>query len=155
MTLYELKTVLKNNIESVGLYMALTEKMKVFAREYYKNGGNGTDAYIAAYDTENRVTASREAHELLKRADILEYIKTLNIPQENKAISERQKKRDIIWDRIEKCILSGDDTAIARYMDILNKMDAEYININKNIEDKTADIKELDTSLLEKLAMSS
>lgn len=135
--------------------MALTEKMKVFAREYYKNGGNGTDAYIAAYDTENRVTASREAHELLKRADILEYIKTLNIPQENKAISEREKKRAIIWEGIEACRNSGDHSGIARYMDILNKMDAEYININKTIDDKTADIKELDKSILEKLVMSS
>ena len=130
--------------------MALTEKMKRFCREYYANGGNGTEAYLTAYDTDNRVTASREAHELIKRSDVLEYIKTLNIPQENQAISEREKKRSIIWDRINECITIGDDAAIARYMDILNKMDAEYININR-IEKEDTPIDNLDTDKLIKL----
>ena len=49
--------------------MALTEKMKRFAREYFANGGNGTEAYLTAYNTENRVTASRESHELLKKPE--------------------------------------------------------------------------------------
>lgn len=131
--------------------MALTEKMKRFCREYYTNGGNGTEAYLTAYDTDNRVTASREAHELIKRSDVLEYIKTLNIPQENQAISEREKKRTIIWDRINECITIGDDVAIARYMDILNKMDSEYININRTIDDSKQDINNLDTDKLIKL----
>ena len=130
----------------------LTEKMKRFAREYYANGGNGTEAYLVAYDTENRVTASRESHELLKRADILEYIKALNIPQENKAISERERKRRIIWERIEVCIENGNDSAVARYMDILNKMDSEYININKNVDDTKTAIDELDVDTLRALA---
>lgn len=132
--------------------MALTEKMKKFAREYYKNGGNGTDAYIIAYDTDSRTTAQRESSLLLKRPDINEYIKALNLPNENKAISEREKKRSIIWDRINSCIISGDDAAIARYMDILNKMDSEYININRNIEDRSSEITTLDNETLLKLA---
>ena len=119
--------------------MPLTEKMKRFAREYYKNGGNGTDAYIAAYNTKNRVTASRESHELLKRSDILEYVKALNIPQENKAISEREKKRKVLWDIIHAPDANYND--ICRAMDILNKMDSEYINISKTIEDSTPNIK--------------
>lgn len=128
--------------------MALTEKMKVFAREYYKNGGNGTEAYLIAYDTENRVTASRECHELLKRADILEYIRALNIPQENKAISERERKRAVLWEIIE----NGDNSDKCRALDILNKMDSEYININRNIEEKPAEIVQLDTNTLKKLS---
>ena len=130
--------------------MALTEKMKVFAREYYKNGGNGTEAYLIAYDTINRVTASREAHELLKRQDINEYIKALNIPQENKAISEREKKRAVLWDIIN----NGDYADKCRAMDILNKMDAEYININRNIETHETEIINLDTNTLKQLTAS-
>lgn len=129
----------------------LTEKMKVFAREYYVNGGNGTEAYLTAYDTDNRVTASREAHELLKRADVLEYIKALNIPQENKAISEREKKRAIIWEEIEHAREQQDHSAIARYMDILNKMDAEYININRNIDDTHEKLDTLDIDTLKSI----
>ena len=124
--------------------MALTEKMKVFAREYYKNGGNGTDAYLAAYNTDNRITASREAHELLKRLDILEYIKALNVPQENKAISEREKKRQFLWNMIEN---ATNDSDKLRAMDILNKMDSEYINIQRIEKDETP-ISDLDTTKL-------
>lgn len=129
----------------------LTEKMKVFAREYYKNGGNGTEAYITAYNTENRVTASREAHELLKRSDILEYIKALNIPQENKAISERQKKRTILWEELENARTQQDHNAVARYMDILNKMDSEYINTTRIESDNKTVINGLSTETLQQL----
>ena len=37
-------------------------------------------------------------------------------------------------------------------MDILNKMDAEYVNINRNIVDKPADIVQLDTAVLRRLS---
>ena len=127
--------------------MPLTEKMKRFAREYYSNGGNGTEAYITAYDTDNRVTASRESHELLKRDDITEYIKTLNKPQEKQAISDRQKKLDILWEELENARKQNDHTAVARYLDILNKMQGEYkeqttVNDNKTVVN-TLDIETL------------
>ena len=129
--------------------MALTEKMKSFCREYYTNGGNGTEAYLKIYDTESKTTASREASVLLKRPDVYEYIKALNIPQENKAISEREKKRSILWSFINDT--TKDDSDRLRAMDLLNKMDAEYININKNIDDTTQSIQELDTTTLLRL----
>ena len=87
-----------------------------------------------------------------KQQEILEYIKTLNIPQENAAISEREKKRKLLWDGIERCIAKEDENGVARYMDILNKMDSEYININRNIEDKQTEIINLDTNTLKKLS---
>lgn len=127
--------------------MALTEKMKVFAREYYKNGGNGTDAYLTAYNSTNKVSAAREAHELLKRVDILEYIKALNIPQENKAISERERKRKVLWEIIE----NGDNNDKCRAMDILNKMDSEYTNINVNHNENNIDLKSIDLAALKTL----
>lgn len=135
--------------------MALTEKMKAFAREYFKNGGNGTEAYLIAYDTDNRTTASRESWVLLQRDDISEYIKTLNIPSEIKAISEREKKRELIQQRILACIEKEDDTNARGWMDILNKMDSEYVNINRNITDSTEEIHDLDTDKLIRLVTTA
>lgn len=126
----------------------LTEKMKAFAREYYNNGGNGTEAYLVAYNTDSRTTAQRESSLLLKRADINEYIKALNIPNENKAISEREKKRAVLWEIIN----TGDNNDKCRAMDILNKMDAEYINVNVNKNDPSTDLTKLDISMLKTLS---
>lgn len=131
--------------------MALTEKMKAFCREYVSNNGNGTQAYLTAYNSKSEASASIESCKLLRRDDITEYISALNKPMENRIQNEREKKRSIIWDRINKCIESGDDTAIARYMDILNKMDQEYINLNKNLDDQTTAVQELDTTTLLRL----
>ena len=126
----------------------LTEKMKAFAREYYNNGGNGTEAYLVAYNTDSRTTAQRESSLLLKRADINEYIKALNIPNENKAISEREKKRAVLWEIIN----TGDNNDKCRAMDILNKMDAEYINVNVNKNDSSVDLNNIDLSTLKTLS---
>lgn len=132
--------------------MALTEKQKNFCREYFSNGGNGTQAYLTAYDSNSEVSASREAYKLLKEDEIQEFLQALNKPLNDVAISEREKKRALIWQRIEYCIATNDDNAVARYMDILNKMDAEYVNINRNIEDKPTEIVKLDTDTLRKLS---
>ena len=132
--------------------MALTEKQKNFCREYFSNGGNGTQAYLTAYNGTSEVAAANESSLLLKRDDIRDYLNALNKPLEEQAISEREKKRALIWQRIEYCIATNDDNAVARYMDILNKMDAEYININRNIEDKPTEIVKLDTDTLRKLS---
>lgn len=129
----------------------LTEKQKNFCREYVRNNGNGTQAYLTAYNSKSETSASIEASKLLRRDDITEYISALNKPMENRIQNEREKKRQIIWDRIEQCIQSGDDTAIARYMDILNKMDSEYININRNIDNTQGNIQDLDTTTLLRL----
>jgi phage terminase small subunit len=129
----------------------LTEKQKNFCKEYIRNNGNATQAYLYAYDSKSETSAAIEASKLLKRDDITEYLRVLNKPIENKITNERVRKRNIIWERIEACIASGDDAAIARYMDILNKLDGEYINITKNLDDKQTNITKLDTSTLEKL----
>ena len=125
----------------------LTEKMKTFAQEYFKNGGNGTEAYLVAYDTYSRTTAQRESSLLLKRSDILEYIRALNIPNENKAISEREKKREWLWNMIEN---AANDSDRLRAMDILNRMDSEYM-YTQTQENKNTEIQELNTDTLLKL----
>lgn len=131
----------------------LTEKMKAFCREYVGNGGNGTDAYMAAYDSQSPVSANVESVKLLQREDVREYMAELRKPLEvvaiTTALSERDKKRQVLWDIINNAESNADR---CRAIDILNKMDSEYININRNIEDNSALIADLDDDVLRKLS---
>lgn len=134
----------------------LTIKQANFCQEYVKNGGNGTQAYLTAYDSNSPTSAQIEASRLLDREDIQEYIKKLRKPIEKavlrKVINEREYKKKLIQERIEECIARGDDAAIARYLEIWNKMDGEYVNINKDITERETEIKNLDTATLQQLA---
>lgn len=134
----------------------LTIKQSRFCEEYIKNGGNGTQAYLTAYDSNSPTSAQIEASRLLDREDIQEYIKKLRKPIEKavmrKVLNEREKKKQIIQERLEACIAREDDAAIARYLEIWNKMDGEYVNINKDITERETDIKNLDNATLMKLA---
>ena len=135
--------------------MALTEKQETFCRNII-SGMSGKDSYISAYNSKgSEQNAYNEASKLLAREDIQERLKVLRKPLEihaqTSALTEREKKKAIIWERIEACIANNDDSSVARYMDILNKMDSEYINVNRNITDSNEDIQELDTEKLIRL----
>lgn len=119
-------------------------------------GMNGKDSYIAAYQNKsNDNTAYKESMKLLSRSDIQDRIKELRKPLElqaqTKALTERDKKKAIIWEEIDHARQEKDHAAIARYLDILNKMDQEYININKDISDDKTNIETLDNDTLFKL----
>ena len=135
--------------------MALTAKMMKFCDEYIKCG-NATQAYISAYDSNGGPSAGIEASRLMQREDIQAYIMKLRKPIEKavkrKIINEREYKKKLIQERIDECVARGDDAAIARYLEIWNKMDGEYINITKDITDNDADIRNLDTATLQLLA---
>lgn len=133
----------------------LTEKQKNFCREYFRNGGNGTQAYLFAYDSKSEVAAANESSLLLKREDIQEYLKTLNRPLERKAISEREKVKKILWDRLQKAIDREDDITIIRITDQINRMNSEYAQVNVNLEEKQSNIDHLDTGTLLKLVKTS
>ena len=128
----------------------LSQKMKNFCCEYVRTGSS-KEAYLKAYDTTNERIAGQEGSKLLLRDDVMEYIMELNKPIVNKVTNEREKKRKIIWNRIEKAIARNDDTAIARYMDILNRMDSEYVNINRNVDDSSETLASLNTEQLKQL----
>ena len=136
----------------MGRSTGLTENMRHFCREYIANGGVGYKAYLAAYTNNNYTdqTAREEASRMLARQDIKDYLETLRKPLEIKAINERQTKRDILWGWINDETLDHNDRL--RAMDILNKMDNEYVNINRNIEENPNNVKFLDTETLAKLA---
>lgn len=134
----------------------LTPKQMKFCENYLQNGGKSTEAYIAAYDTEGGSFAPVEASRLLKREDIQNYIKKLRKPVEKavirKMVNERDYKKKVIQERLEACIARDDDAGAARWMEIWNKMDGEYVNINKDITDHKTEIGNLDNATLLKLA---
>ena len=127
----------------------ITEKEKHFAREYHSNGGNATQAYLTAYDSNSPTSAAQEGYKLLQKDRVKKYLAALNRPAEIKAQSEREKKRQWLWKMIES---ADSDSDRLRAMDILNKMDSEYININRNIDDTSTALEGVDTSTLKLLA---
>jgi phage terminase small subunit len=133
----------------------LTPKQEKFC-EYIVSGMDGVTAYENAYNTKATPQVKRnESMKLLKRDDITERITELRKPllnhAQNTAISERERIKAILWDRLEKAIDRGDDQTITRITDQINRMNAEYININKNIDEQKTPIEHLDTDTLLKL----
>ena len=130
----------------------LTPKQEKFC-QCIVSGMSGKDSYITAYENKsNDNTAYKEAMKLLDREDIQTRIKDLRKPLElqakTQALTEREKKRAVLWEIIN----TGDNNDKCRAMDILNKMDAEYINVNVNKNDSTTDLTNLDTSVLKTLS---
>lgn len=136
--------------------MALTEKQEQFCRNII-SGMSGKDSYISAYNAKCKdQVAYNEASKLLMRDDIQAKLAIMRKPLEAKAISEalmnREEKKRLIMERIEHCKTKDDDVAIARYLDMLNKMDSEYINITKHIDDTATPLTELNMDDLKRLA---
>lgn len=133
----------------------LTEKQRRFCQAYINNGGVGVEAYMTAYDATSRKAGAVEASKLLDHPEIQKYLEKLRKPIEKavkrKIINEREYKKKLIQERIEDCVERGDDAAIARYIEIWNKMDGEYVNITKDVTDSDTVIKELDTATLMQL----
>lgn len=127
----------------------LTPNMKRFCERYIATA-NATQAYFDAYNVESRYTARVKGSELLQREDIQEYLAKLEAPLQEQAISERQRKREMLWAMIEDEETKDADRLHA--MDILNKMDSEYVTINKNIEQVDSTVASLPLEQLKKLA---
>lgn len=134
--------------------LALTEKQERFARNIV-SGMTAKQAYIAAYNTKaNDRVIYNESAKLLNNPAIAERLKELRKPLEahaqSTALSEREKKRAILWDMVNDA--NRDDSTRLKALDLLNKMDSEYININRNIDDKKPEISGLSMEALTRLA---
>ena len=132
--------------------MALTNKQESFCQNIIK-GMSYKDAYITAYNSKgSEQNAYNEGSKLMLREDIQERIKALSKPLEQaaqqQALTEREKKRAVLWEIIN----TGDNNDKCRAMDILNKMDAEYINVNVNKNDPSVDLNNIDISTLKTLS---
>lgn len=130
----------------------LTEKQKAFCKNVV-SGMSYKDSYINAYNCDSDNAAYVEGSKLALREDVQEYIRALRKPIEkaviNKVITEREKIKSKLWD-----IINDEGTSPAdkiRSMDVLNRMNQEYININKNLDDTKSEINNVDTEKLFKL----
>ena len=124
----------------------LTPKQEKFC-QCIVSGMCGKDAYIAAYDHHGGDrTAYNESNILLKRNDITKRIKELQVPlinhAINTAISEREKIKNKLWQIIDNS--DSNDSDRIRAMDILNKMNAEYINIQRVEHDNSMETVDTD-----------
>lgn len=120
----------------------LTNSQRTFCEEYVNNGKNGTQAYLSAYNScKKETTAMVNASRLLRNAKVSEYIQELQDKLKEKAIMSAEER--MIW--LSK-VVNGDikhtsydgngnsyenEAYISDKMkaiDIMNKMDGEYIN---------------------------
>lgn len=132
--------------------MALTPKQEHFCR-CIAQGMDGKTAYYTAYDTTcNEKVAYNEASKLLARDEIAAKVKELQVPLENHArsvaLSDRDKKRAILWAFINDATLSTNERLNA--MNILNRMDADYYTAPAQ-DEKQNDLEKVDTSTLLRL----
>lgn len=131
--------------------LKLTPKQEKFC-ECIVSGMSKKDSYKTAYNCNSDRTANNESNVLLHREDITERIEELRIPvinhARNIAISEREKKRQWLWNMIEN---ATNDSDKLKAMDILNKIDSEYIQTTHNINDSKTNISGLDTDTLKQL----
>lgn len=63
----------------------LTNKQQKFCEELVCNGYNQTQAYLAAYDTQNVEVARVQGHRLLKNKKVIDYVKRLQEEQFKRA----------------------------------------------------------------------
>jgi phage terminase small subunit len=97
-----------------------------FAREYVKNGGNGARAYKKHFNCKTLKGAASHASALLKRPEVQEMINR----EQEAVISLHNIKTDAIANEllgvIERAKESGDEYAMMKALDMLNKMTGAY-----------------------------
>lgn len=134
----------------------LTPKQRKFCKNIAL-GMNYEEAYLGAYSEDGKSinNAKGMAYRLMQDERIRKEVENLSQAVTNKVageiVNDRVKKIEILWAGIEECRLAGDHSGVARYMDILNKMDGEYVNINKNIDNQGGDIVNLSTEELKRI----
>lgn len=134
----------------------LTQKQENFCNAIV-SGMTAKDAYYHAYDTKcSDQVAYNEATRILSKEHVQEHLKRLREPLENHArtaaISEREKIKSILWDRLNIAIANNDDAMIVKYTDQINKMNHEYISTNINLDGNTNNMADIDIDTLKKLS---
>jgi len=106
----------------------MNNNQRTFAQEYVKNGNNGTRAYMKAYPDCTEETARINASRLLTNANVKEYIKELQNEVRKETIMSAKERMEwltkVITGEIDEKIYMSDKL---KSMDILNKMDGNYV----------------------------
>lgn len=134
--------------------MSLTTKQETFCQNVIK-GMSYKDAYIDAYNSKGSdQNAYNEGSKLMLREDIQERLKVLRKPLEDvaktTAITDREKKRNFLWEVIHDETQAMSDRL--RAVDLLAKIDQEYTNVNVNKTESTLTLEGLDLTALKTLS---
>lgn len=127
----------------------LTPKQEKFC-ECIVSGMSAKDAYTTAYNTKaSEQVLYNESSKLMLRDDIQARIADMRKPlikaAQQTALSEREKIKAKLWEIINNP--EANDSDRIRSCDVLNRMNAEYINIQRIEKDETP-ISDLDTQKL-------
>lgn len=103
----------------------LTPKQEQFAKNIALSGMNYSDAYRNSYSCKrmSETTINNEAWKLMQNHDITTRIKELAEKAATPLVMSAQKRREKLTEMAQ-----GDDPNVAlRAIDLLNKMDGEYV----------------------------
>lgn len=129
--------------------MELNNQQKSFCEEYVKNGLNGTQAYLKAYNNDNLTeeSARASASRLLTNVNVLSYIKELQDELRKANIMSAEERmewlsgvvKDINKEEVYIKTSDGEDVLVGsknadlntkiKAIDTLNKMSGEYRTI--------------------------
>lgn len=118
----------------------LTPKEEIFCMAIVE-GKTQYEAYCTAYNTktDRRNTVDSNAWKVLAKPHIQERIAELKQKKDDRKmfidILDMNKRYALLNEQIEVARQNNDHAAIARYMDIINKMTGAYVNITKDISD--------------------
>ena len=119
-----------------------TFKQKRFAKEYIRNNGNGTQAYLKTYDVKNPAYAAMRASNLIRNDNVKREI--------NEILDRSGLNQEAISDRV-KAILNREpekvtDQGVLRAAEMLYKLHGAFpatksARLNVNVTDRYKDIK--------------
>lgn len=101
----------------------LSPKGQEFCREYLACGV-ATTAYMKVYGTSDTNMASQRASNMLKKAEVQDYLSELRAPLEQTAVADRQRRIDKLWEIIDA--VGSKDSDRLRALDILARMAGDY-----------------------------
>lgn len=133
----------------------LTDKENKFCMAIC-DGYSQYDAYKIAFNpkTENRNSIDAMASKVAKKTEVQNRIKELRERRIDAKIyndiNDINKRYAIIWERIEACRKDGNDAAIAKYMDIINKMTGTYVEYKKDLSNDNP-LKDVTTEQLQSI----
>lgn len=151
-----LKIDIKNTKKKGRETMALTEKQLKFV-EYLAMGMSQKDAYCRAYDTKtkNQNTLAVNACKVANNPEVKAYLELVKESKQNvlavMATKDQANIRTLINQRIEHCIKNNDENNVVKYIDMLSKLNGDYININRNVSDESKALQNLSTDELKRL----
>ncbi len=108
--------------------MALTQKQHNFCTAYIKCG-NQSEAYKIAYNADKMKddTIYKRASELMQNGEITGLINSMRERTESKAIITLEQRKELL----SRWVWEEETTNAMKAMDLLNKMEAVYIQKNQ------------------------